>query len=151
MPKGIGDNLKAVVDYAKLLNDLRKKEVVVGLPMGKADGSVIEYAMVHEYGSTEKGIPKRSFLRDSFNSERGNVIKLMNSMVKIESSLDADTIYKRVGEMAKGIVIKWFRSKGNGTWEPLKESTIKQKGSSAPLIDNGQLFQSITYEVRSAS
>lgn len=151
MPKGIGDNLKAVVDYAKLLNDLLKKEVVVGLPKGSADSTVIEYAAHHEYGAPEAGIPKRSFLREPFDDERGNVIKFLDSLVKAESGLDADTIYKKAGEMAKGIVIKTFRSNGNGRWEPLKASTIKSKGSSAPLIDEGQLFQSITYEVRSAT
>lgn len=151
LAKGIGDNLKAVVDYAKLLNDLRKKEVVVGLPMGSADSTVIEYAAHHEFGAPEAGIPKRSFLRDPFDDDKGNVIKLMDSLVKIESNLNADTIYKRAGEMANGIVIRAFRSNGNGKWQPLKESTINRKGSSAPLIDKGQLFQSITYEVRNAT
>lgn len=151
MAKGVGDNLKAVVDYTKLLNDLRKKEVVVGLPMGSADSTVIEYAAYHEFGAPESGIPKRSFLRDPFDDDKGNVIKFMDSLVKIESTLDADTIYKRAGEMAKGIVIRAFRSNGNGKWQPLKEATISRKGSSVPLIDKGQLFQSITYEVRNAT
>lgn len=150
MPNGI-NNLKAVVDYAKTLNDLRKKEVVVGLPKGSADSTVIEYAAHHEYGAKEAGIPKRSFLREPFDDERGNIIKFMDSLVKIDTALDADTIYKQAGEMAKGIVIKTFRSNGNGRWEPLKESTIAAKGSSAPLIDKGQLFQSIAYEVRNAT
>lgn len=145
------NNLNAVVEYAKLLNDLRKKEVVVGLPKGSADSTVIEYAAHHEFGAPEANIPKRSFLRDPFNDERGNVIKFMDQLVKIDTAMDADTIYKRAGEMAKGIVVKTFRSNGNGRWAPLKESTIKIKGSSAPLIDKGQLFQSITYEVRSAT
>lgn len=145
------NNLNAVVEYAKLLNDLRKKEVVIGLPKGSADSTVIEYAAHHEFGAPEAGIPKRSFLRDPFNDEKGNIIKLMDSLVKIESGSNAVTIYKKTGEMAKGIVIRAFRSKGNGKWEPLKEETIKRKGSSAPLIDKGQLFQSISYEVRDAS
>lgn len=145
------NNLKAVVNYAKLLNDLRKKEVVVGLPKGSADSTVIEYAAHHEYGAPEAGISKRSFLRDPFDDERGNVIAFMNKLVKVDTAMDADTIYKQAGEMAKGIVIKTFRSNGNGRWDPLKESTIAAKGSSAPLIDKGQLFQSITYEVRNAT
>ncbi|OCA57864.1 hypothetical protein AA93_07090 [Xylella fastidiosa subsp. pauca 11399] len=33
---------------------------------------------------------------------------------------------------------------------PLTPQTIQRKGSSAPLIDTGQMLQSITYEVRDA-
>jgi hypothetical protein len=35
----------------------------------------------------------------------------------------------------------------NGKFAPLKAKTIKRKGSSKPLIDTGQLRQSITYRV----
>ncbi|WP_252715295.1 hypothetical protein [Acinetobacter junii] len=35
----------------------------------------------------------------------------------------------------------------NGKFAPLKAKTIKRKGSSKPLIDTGQLRQSITYKV----
>ena len=37
----------------------------------------------------------------------------------------------------------------NNDWAENAESTVKAKGSSAPLIDSGQMRQSLTYEVRS--
>jgi hypothetical protein len=36
---------------------------------------------------------------------------------------------------------------GGTDWPPLAESTIKAKDSSAPLIDSGQLRQSISFEI----
>ena len=35
-----------------------------------------------------------------------------------------------------------------GNFTPLKSSTIKAKGSTKPLIDTGELRNSISYEVR---
>lgn len=160
MPKGIGDNLKAVVEYAKLLNDLRKKEVVVGLPKGKADYvypakdnskspplSVIDIGIIHELGSPEAGIPKRSFM-EVLDKKKSDVMDVMNSMVKIENHRSADIVLGRTGAFAAGLVIRYIKSSGDGSFAPLKESTIKQKGSSKPLMDTDHLWQSITWDVR---
>lgn len=164
MPKGIGDNLKAVVEYAKLLNDLRKKEVVVGLPKGKADYvypakdnskspplSVIDIGLIHELGSPEAGIPARPFLKPMLQEKHADVMRVMNSLVKIESHKTADEVLGKTGAYAAGLVIRYIKSGGEGKWAPLKESTIKAKESSSPLIDGGHLWQSITYEVRNAT
>lgn len=154
------NNLNAVVEYAKLLNDLRKKEVVVGLPKGKSDYvypaqdssksppiSVIDIGIIHEYGSPEAGIPKRSFM-EVLDKKRSDVLDVMNSMVKIENHRSADIVLGRTGAFASGLVIRYIKSSGDGSFAPLKESTIKKKGSSKPLMDTDHLWQSITWDVR---
>lgn len=152
------NNLNAVIEYAKLLNDLRKKEVVVGLPKGKADYvypadgkspamSVIDVGMVHEHGSPESGIPKRSFM-EVLDKKKSEIFSVMNSMVKIENHKSADIILGRTGAFASGLVIRYIKSSGDGSFAPLKESTIKAKKSSKPLMDTDHLWQSITWDVR---
>ena len=50
----------------------------------------------------------------------------------------------QLGEMTKGDVQTEIRS---GDFAPLKPATIKRKGSSRPLIDTGQMVQSIAWEL----
>jgi len=145
----LANNIRAVEAYKKQLEELKKKELVVGLPMGKADGSVIQYASVHEYGSPEKNIPRRSFLRVPTMTKEREIIRFFDSRARqLTDGMTADDILGQTGAFMQGIVLQSFR---NNDWAPLKESTIARKGSSAPLIDKGQLIQSITWTVRDAS
>lgn len=50
----------------------------------------------------------------------------------------------QAGNAGVSAVRKWFSDPRNG-WEPLSPSTIRAKGSDAPLIDTGAMRQSITY------
>lgn len=143
------DNRKAVADYKKTLEDLKKLEVVVGLPKGKSDGTVIQYGAVHEFGAPERNIPRRSFLRvPTLNAENQIMRFAENQSKQLEKGVNATLFMGRIGAFIQGIVLKSFRE---NDWEALKESTVKRKGSSAPLIDKGQLLQSITWDVRNAS
>jgi hypothetical protein len=54
---------------------------------------------------------------------------------------------RRAGANAAAAVVKGIKSgaPGGKTFEPLQQSTIDRKGSSKPLIDEGDLMGSITY------
>lgn len=143
------DNRKAVADYQKTLEDLKKIEVVIGLPKGKADGTVITYGAVHEFGAPEKNIPRRSFLRTPTLNAESQIVRFAESQSKqLEKGINATVFMGKIGAFIQGIVLKSFR---DNDWKELSEATIKRKGSSAPLIDKGQLIQSITWDVRNAS
>lgn len=146
------DNRKAVADYQKTLEELKRLEVVVGLPKGKSDGTVIQYGAVHEFGSPKNNIPRRSFLRVPTINAENTIMKFVDQQNKLLlDGINSQLFMGKIGAFVQGIVLKAFRSKGDGQWEELNEKTIARKGSSAPLIDKGQLIQSITWDVRNAS
>lgn len=145
----MADNRNAVADYQKTLEELKKLEVVVGLPKGKSDGSVIQYGAVHEFGAPERNIPRRSFLRVPTINAENQIMKFVENQSKhLEDGVIATLFMGKIGAFVQGIVLKSFR---NNDWKANSEKTIKRKGSSAPLIDKGQLIQSITWDVRNAS
>ena len=69
---------------------------------------------------------------------RINLVKMMHGQMGMEQALG------QLGEMAKGDVQAEIKS---GDFTPLKEATIKRKGSSRPLIDTGQMVQSMQWEL----
>ena len=140
---------KAAIDRLKqrLIQDGRI--VNVGVPEGKreADGTpVAMIAAVHEFGSPSQGIPERPFLRVAVQRHRLEYIRLnrINLVKMLRGQMTADQALGQLGEMAKGDVQTEIR---NGDFAPLKPATIRRKGSSKPLIDTGQMVQSIAWEL----
>ncbi len=123
--------------------------VNVGVPEGKReeDGTpVAMIAAVHEFGSPSQGIPERPFLRVAVQRNRQKYVRLnrINLVKMLRGQATVDQALGQLGEMAKGDVQTEIRS---GDFAPLKPATIKRKGSSRPLIDTGQMVQSIAWEL----
>lgn len=140
---------------AKAFDELRARikadhsKINVGVPAGKseADGTPVALiAAVHEFGSPQKGIPERPFLRTTIQENRDKYVQLnrRNLVAVLNGKMNVEQALGQLGEVAKGDVQAKIAS---GGFEPLKESTIKRKGSSKPLIDTGQLRQSIAWEL----
>jgi len=53
-----------------------------------------------------------------------------------------------IGTFAVNLSQDAFASAGFGNWPDIADETKENKGSSAPLIDQGTLKNSVTYEVR---
>lgn len=126
-----------------------KHAVNVGIPEGpkEEDGTpVAMIAAVHEYGSPDQGILERPFLRVAVQRNRLKYVKLnrINLVKMARGQLEVEQALGQLGEMAKGDVQVEIR---NGDFTPLKPATIKRKGSSRPLIDTGQMVQSIAWEL----
>ena len=123
--------------------------VNVGVPEGKReeDGTpVAMIAAVHEFGSPSQGIPERPFLRVAVQKNRIKYVRLnrINLVKMLRGQMGMEQALGQLGEMAKGDVQTEIRS---GDFTPLKAATIKRKGSSRPLIDTGQMVQSIQWEL----
>lgn len=123
--------------------------VNVGVPEGKReeDGTpVAMIAAVHEFGSPSQGIPERPFLRAAVQRNRQKYVRLnrINLVKMLRGQATVEQALGQLGEMAKGDVQTEIRS---GDFAPLKPATIKRKGSSRPLIDTGQMVQSIAWEL----
>lgn len=131
----------------RLVGDSRV--VNVGVPEGKReeDGTpVAMIAAVHEFGLPSQGIPERPFLRVAIQRNRQKYVRLnrINLVKMLRGQATVDQALGQLGEMAKGDVQTEIRS---GVFTPLKEATKKRKGSSRPLIDTGQMVQSIAWEL----
>lgn len=144
------------LSYETNIKEFQENIIKIGLPekVGKTEHSdsgltVAQVGASHEYGVPEKGIPKRSFLREPIINEQKKINKFIkNKFSQVAgNSMTATTALNQIGLLGQNISKESFR---NNDWEALKSSTIKSKGSSSPLIDSGQLNQSITYIVEKA-
>jgi phage gpG-like protein len=107
-----------------------------------------EVGAEHEFGNPARGIPPRSFLRMP--------LQMMSKHILAETSVGADKllrdgkmglVMKRLGIACENAIQGAFESGGFGKWRELAPSTIRRKGSSAILIDTGQLRRAITSKV----
>jgi hypothetical protein len=92
-------------------------------------------------------IPQRSFLRTSFDANRLEYERILEQQTGrvIDGNQTARNAIAVVGEKALADVVNRINA---GIPPPLKPATIARKGSSKPLIDTGQLKQSIKVKVR---
>lgn len=95
-------------------------------------------------------LPERSFLRAPFTLKKSEINRAIEKACEAVGSgrMDANTALNLIGVTATNISVKAFDTAGYGTWPDIKEATKKAKGSSAILIDKGQLRGTITWEVR---
>ena len=111
----------------------------------KAGLSVAEYAAKNEFGTNE--IPQRSFMRTAFDE---NINTIENAAaIQYGKIIDGDVPLAQglglVGQVIVGLVQKKIRAI---VFPPNSPATIAMKGSSKPLIDFGQMINSVTYVVR---
>lgn len=153
---------QTVIDYnidglEKLMKQIGGDWVArVGILEGKAGAKHAgtnttngEIGVVHEMGSITNNIPSRSFLRLPVETKQKEIIKSMGGKT-VQSAIENNqikTVYSLLGVIAESFVKQAFASGGYGQWPALKPATIARKGSSAPLIDTGQLRRSITSDV----
>lgn len=112
----------------------------------KATGNVF-LAAIHEFGSPERGIPERSFLRSTADANQFKYLELLKKGHErvLEGQMDTKRALGLVGEI--GVADVKARITSQQGFAPLAESTIKAKGSSKALIDTGQLLNSVTCRV----
>lgn len=115
-------------------------------------------AAVHEFGSPSRKIPERSFLRSTLSNKKDD----FNAWVKS----NGDNIFKatvqdggysalleKIGALWVGYVQNTFFTSNGGKWPKLSPRTIASRtkgsgvGAAKPLIDTGELINSITHEV----
>ena len=143
--------------------------VNVGIPASakEADGTpVAMIAAVQEFGNPALGIPERSFLRAGVRTNAGDFVQLnrINLVRILQGNMTYDQALGQLGAMAAGRVKQNIR---DGSYAPLKAATVaarkrrlssgyraalaKKKGApiemDKPLIDSGQMWQSITFEI----
>jgi hypothetical protein len=113
---------------------------------GKRSIVMADLAAIHEYGAPSRNIAERSFFRASLKLNRSKYGQYLLSQVKpiLLGKTNMAITWQFLGQEAQADVQTYLV---NGKFVPLKPRTIKRKGSSKPLIDTGQLRQSVSYRV----
>ena len=123
-----------------------KAKVTQNETLATATNAMIGF--VHEFGSYTAKIPERSFLRVPLMLFLGTAVNEASGKInKAIEMADVARAYAILGIAAEKVIQEAFATGGNGSWPKLKSMTIARKGSSAILIDSGQLRKSITSKV----
>ena len=105
------------------------------------------------FGSISRNIPARDPLYQPLIRHKRELIRKIGTGAMKEAFQSGNYLkmFKLLGIAAEEIVQKAFETGGDGRWPALKQATIDAKGSSAPLIDTGQLRRSVSSDVVHAS
>lgn len=116
--------------------------------------TVAQIATIHEFGKEIHQpkmrrtivIPERSFLRKTVDLYREAIARRQVLLTQgyVLGKLELKSSLELLGQYVVGLVKQRI---ANGIAPPNRPYTIAKKGSSKPLIDTGQLRNSITYKV----
>jgi len=143
-------------DFSKLealIDDLKEKYYVdigvFGTAVTSEGMPVAEYGAYNEFGSISRPNhpPKRSFIRVPLQSGQSKITAYVKKHAQdhLEAG-DVKAIFEDIGIAGESVIQESFDSRGPG-WAPNAPSTVKAKGSDAPLIDKGTLRHAITHRV----
>lgn len=169
---GIRVNIQNTVDTSKIQALARKAaaNILVGFPSGmqhvptfhkNEDGEyrtyegedisnaepieTAELAKELSYGTSNT--PPRPFLEEGIRSKQAELVKALET--EAEKALNGGQAnWNKVGTMAVGAVQEFVRGDYYRTNVPNSDKTIEYKGSDKPLIDGGNLIQSLQFIVR---
>lgn len=109
------------------------------------DGTAVAYvATIHEFGTPR--IPARPFMRPAVADHGGEWIKALadGARASLNGGPSPEAVLEIVTLQAAGNVAEKIAAV---TSPPLKPVTVKRKGSAKPLVDTGQMIQSVTGKV----
>lgn len=109
-----------------------------------ATATVLDVGWWNEFGL---GVPERSFIRAWFDEAKGENLALAQTMLRriLEGSISIDDALNQMGALFAGRIQQRI---AQGIPPPNSPLTIALKGSSTPLIESGQLRQSVTWKVQ---
>lgn len=151
--KFVKDDKRKQVELEKRLRKMQTlPHVAVGIlqdtPVSD-EFSMVDLALVHEYGSSNGHIPARSFFSSTLDANKAKYTKLMAKLqdTYVAGKSSMHQALTRLGSVVAGDIVTTIN---RGIKPRLKQKTINRKKSSKPLIATGRLKGSITHEVRGA-
>lgn len=124
-------------------------EVLVGFMAGrqhvpnKSAIETAELAKILTFGSAT--IPGRPFIEEGLLSEKEELLK--EAEKQTDNARKGQANWAKLGTKAVGAVQKFVRSDYYKTNVPNSSKTIESKGSDTPLIDGGDLINSLEFVV----
>lgn len=105
--------------------------------------SIAEYAAYNEFGTSH--IPSRPFMRQTIDKYTGAWGQAAEAAEKrVAGGMSPHQALELIGNIAEGHIKQTI---GRGSFAPNAANTIKQKGSSQPLIDTGAMRGAVRHEV----
>ena len=104
---------------------------------------------INSKGSPATNMPPRPVLEPAIEDKFDQISEVIKqgAIKGLEGDMEGMLEdFDMAGLMGQTASINWFDNPKNG-WAPNAESTIKKKGSNAPLIDTGAMRKAITYVV----
>lgn len=156
-------NLKEIQKLA----DQGRVQILVGFPSGRQHvptyhknekGEVVSYSggditnekpietaeLAKELSYGTAIIPARPFLEEGIASKKDEIQKAMaDETKKLKEGNPAN--WDKVATMAVGAIEEFVRSDYYKSTKPNSKKTIEYKGSDTPLIDGGDMLNSLTY------
>lgn len=127
----------------------RPDYVRVGLPdtpHEQAKLTIAELGAIHEFGAPRANIPERPFLHPAMREGAPQIERL--SQVLLFQLQNGQTTKEIALEKLGLLGVRLVQQKiDEGPFVKLKDATIARKGSSKPLIDTGQMVQSVTFAI----
>jgi hypothetical protein len=108
------------------------------------DSSSVVRAKSGNYSSLYEGIPARPFVRTAFDRVESKIMSLIGKLYKdlLHGKIGTEKSLKIIGQYMKGQIQRQI----NMTLTPPNAPITKErKGSSHPLINTGQMRQSVSY------
>lgn len=142
------------IKIKKRIMDMQKNDVLIGVPQekterreeGKEPITNAELMFIHTKGSPSRNIPARPTLEPAVEENAERIGQMYREAIKVAlQGGNPSHILEKIGLYASNKAKAKF---GSDDLVPNAPSTIKQKGSDRPLIDTGQLRNSVTYVVR---
>ena len=111
---------------------------------GEGPYTTAQIGFVHEFGAGN--IPERSFIRSTLHTDRKEFLALSKKLLKEVASgnMTMDQALGLLGELGRDKISQKIVKISS---PPNSPATITAKGSSNPLVDTGQLKNSITWEI----
>jgi hypothetical protein len=126
---------------------LKQPYIKVGVigDSGHSEGlTVVDIATFHEFGT--ETVPQRSFVRSTVDANIDQIRAKQKDLIDAVLFRGAD-LRRELGLIGLDLQGKMQKRIKDRIPPPNAESTIRAKGSDVPLIDTGQLWRSISYEV----
>ncbi len=107
--------------------------------------SVAMVAAIQEFGAPSRNIPPRPFFRSMIADKSPDWGKQLGGLVT-GTNYDVDQALGQFGEGIKGQLQSSIIATNS---PPLAPATIAAKGNAKPLVDTGNMLNSVNYQVKS--
>lgn len=126
-----------------------RKEMQEGMDRGLKYSEAFSL-YIQSHGSPLWHSPPRPVLEPAIKANKEKIALQFSKIVKAAADGNADAMERAItstGMTAQNACRAWFKDPRNG-WPRNDPQTVKLKGSDKPLVDSGELRDSIVYVVR---
>ena len=140
-------NLKEFEKMKEILEYLTSHTIKVGFTGGESNNGtkVSEYAFYVEFGCGKGNVP-RPFFRNATKNIEDYLNKTLKPVIMqaITNGSDGATVLNTIGVETVRLIQE---SINKGGYAANKDSTLKRKKGSKPLVDTGTMISSVRFEI----